>query len=96
MPLNIDPTESRALAGRTLPPIINQQELLAIAIYRLAWCGAQGATIVEFPARFRVVPLVLSNDFSPPLYRQTLWNGGISKFRLISCCLAPTRGAAGQ
>ena len=28
---NLDPTESRALAGRTLPPISNQQELLAIA-----------------------------------------------------------------
>ncbi|WP_242018250.1 hypothetical protein [Synechocystis sp. FACHB-383] len=32
MPSNIDPTESRALAGRTPVLISDQQELLAIAI----------------------------------------------------------------
>jgi hypothetical protein len=32
MSSNLDPTESWALAGRTLPPMGNQQELLAIAV----------------------------------------------------------------
>ncbi|AIE76310.1 hypothetical protein [Synechocystis sp. PCC 6714] len=32
MPSNIDPTESRALAGRTLFVISNRQELLAITM----------------------------------------------------------------